>query len=178
MSVGYHWYFLDGHEAQWDGIGTGALDKDVVTDAIDGNVSVKFHAPDQAGRYALVFDMRSADGAWSSVAPISKGDDILPVLVTVSGKGPITTVDLSKYTTVNGISGPDKAADIDGQGHSLPAETLPPDGTAEVDTNPLLSGKPGPPLYPLRLLRRDDGQRPQQQPQCHVPVPGPARRHL
>jgi hypothetical protein len=148
VSIGYHWYYLDGREALWDSAGSTPIQKDVVTDAIAGNVTVKFHAPDRPGRYALVFDLRSADGTWASVASSSKGDDILPVLVTVDGRGPVTTVDLSKYVTTNGIAGPDKVGDFDGQGHALPAESLPPDGTSEVDTNPLLSGKPGPPLYP------------------------------
>ena len=148
MTVGYHWYFLDGREALWDGDANGALGKDIIPDAVAGNVSVKFHAPDQPGRYALVFDVRASDGAWASTAPVSKGNDLLPVFVTVGGKGTLTTLDLSKYATIKGISGPDKNGDLDGAGFALPAETLPPDGTAEIDANPILLGKPGPPLYP------------------------------
>ena len=33
LSVGYHWYYLDGQEAQWNGTETGSLDKDVITNA-------------------------------------------------------------------------------------------------------------------------------------------------
>lgn len=148
MAIGYHWYYLDGREAQWDTTDFTPLDKDIAPDGYAGNETVKFHAPVTPGRYALVFDMRSADGKWASLAPISKGDDILPVLVTVDGKGPVQTVDLSKYATLNGISGPDKAGNFDGAGDAFPVGALPPDGTSEIDTNPLLSGKAGPPLYP------------------------------
>ncbi len=146
--IGYHWYYLDGHEAQWDGGATGTLDADVVTDAVAGNVAVKFHAPDRPGRYALAFDVQDGDGNWASTAPVSKGDDLLQAFVTVGGRGTVTPVDLSKYVTLNGIAGPGSAGDFDGAGHAFPAETLPPDGTAELDANPILLGKPGPPLYP------------------------------
>ncbi len=145
--VGYHWYYLDGTEAQWDGGLTSPFTKDVPPGRADGDIVAKVHAPAQPGRYSLVWDVQRADGSWDSVSPASKGDDLLQAIVTVTGRGGVSPVDLTKED--NGSS-----ADFDGQGHGLPDAMLPPDGTAEVaPTNFLalasqLGSKPGPPLYP------------------------------
>ena len=53
------------------------------------------------------------------------------------------------FNTVGIASGPaSKTGGFDGHGSMLPVEMMPPDGTGEADANPLLIGKPGPPLYP------------------------------
>lgn len=150
LSIGYHWYFLDGQEAQWDGGSFTPLPRDVPAGGTDA-VSVKVRAPDRPGRYALVWDARNADGVWASTAPASRGDDLLPMLVTVSKGGAVTPVDLSKYASSS-------MSDFDDQGHALPAEMLPPDGTSEVETNPLLLAKPGPPLYPSGYYAQQTGR--------------------
>ena len=70
--------------------------------------------------------------------------------ITVGGKADTVAVDLTKTFNAVGIA-PDvtvKTGGFDGHGAVLPAEMLPPDVTSEVDGNPLLEGKPGPPLYP------------------------------
>lgn len=156
-SVGYHWYYLDGTEAQWDGGALAALPKDVPADGV-ATVTAKVHAPDRPGRYALVWDVRSEDGTWASVAPASQGDDLLEVLVSVGPKGAVTPIDLSRYANGSGVSGPSGSGDFDGQGHALPTEMLPPDGTAEVDANPLLLARPGPPLYPSGFYTQKTGE--------------------
>ena len=46
-----------------------------------------FRAPKQPGRYALVWDVRQGDGPWQSTQPVSVGNDLLQVFVTVGGKG-------------------------------------------------------------------------------------------
>ncbi len=148
--LGYHWYYLDGTEREWDGGSTAVLSKDLAPGEVDGAVSATFVAPKQPGRYALVWDVRQSDGLWQSAQPLTLGDDLLQVFVTVGGKGTTVPVDLAKaFNSVGIASGPaSKSGGFDGHGSTLPAEFLPPDGTAEVDLNPLLIGKPGPPLYP------------------------------
>ncbi|MBV9849627.1 MAG: hypothetical protein JO250_08055 [Armatimonadetes bacterium] len=148
--VGYHWYYLDGTEAQWDGGLLSPFTKDVPPGRADGDIVAKVRAPQRPGRYSLAWDVQRADGSWASVSPASKGTDLLQAIITVTGRGDVAPVDLRKEYNGDGI-GPD--GDFDGRGHALPAEMLPPDGTAEVDINSLMladqsGGKPGPPLYP------------------------------
>ena len=85
--IGYHWYYLDGAERDWDGGPTAPLSKDLPPGGVDGAISATFQAPKQPGRYALVWDFRQGSGPWQSAQPISLGDDLLQVLVTVGGKG-------------------------------------------------------------------------------------------
>lgn len=151
MRVGCHWYYLDGVEAQWDGEQLASLTRDVPPGGIDGAIAAKFKAPDQPGRYALVWDMKTADGAWASTASAAHGTDMLQVFVTVGGKGAVIPVDLAKYADT-----PTNA--LDGAASGLPRAMLPPDATAEMDANPLLVGKPGPPLYPSGFYASQSGK--------------------
>ncbi len=149
--VGYHWYYLDGTEYQWTGGDITPLTKEVAVDRADGDIVAKFHAPDAPGRYALVWDVQGPDGAWASVAPASRADDLLQVIVQVNGKGTVVPVDLRKSADIMGITSganADAGTGFDGQGRTFPAAMLPPDATTEVDGNPLLIGKAGPALYP------------------------------
>jgi len=146
---GCHWYYLDGTERRWDSSTTSVLAKDVLP-AASSDLAATFHTPKQPGRYALVWDARSGDGPWQSALPVSAGDDILQNIITVTGKGSAVPVDLTKaFNTVGiGANPAAKNGGFDGHGSVLPAELLPPDATAEVEGDPLLQGKPGPPLYP------------------------------
>ena len=145
--VGYHWYYLDGTLLQWDGGKMTNFTKDVPPGRADGDITAKFHAPKTPGRYALVWDVQDDKGVWASTVA-AKGDDILPMLVTVT-KGNVQAVDLAKYVSAVGIANGSVAGDgFDGAGHLLPSEYLPPDGTAEQGANPLLNGPAGVPLYP------------------------------
>lgn len=150
VRIGYHWYYLDGTEMTWDGGPIGYLTKDLSPAATDGDITTTFRTPKKPGRYALVWDVRLGDGPWQSALPASRGDDTLQVLVNVGGKGSVVPIDLTKsFNTVGIASGEvSKTGGFDGHGATLPAELLPPDGTAEVEGIPFVLGKPGPPLYP------------------------------
>ena len=148
--IGCHWYYLDGTEREWDGGPTSPLSKDLAPGGLDGAVTATFTAPKQPGRYGLVWDFRQDGGSWQSAQPLTVGEDMLQVLVTVTGKGTTVPVDLTKsFNSVGIASSPvSKTGGFDGHGAVFPAEMMPPDGTGEEDANPLLIGKPGPPLYP------------------------------
>ncbi|MGI4788681.1 MAG: sugar-binding protein, partial [Janthinobacterium lividum] len=149
--IGYHWYYLDGTQREWDGGPTAALTQDLLPGAADGAITATFQAPKQPGRYALVWDVRDGDGPWQSTLPISGADDLLQEFVNVSSsKADLVPVDLTKAFNTVGISSEEigKTGGFDGHGATLPAEMLPPDITSEIDGNPLLQGKPGLPLYP------------------------------
>jgi len=148
VRIGCHWYYLDGTERQWDGGPPAYLSQDLAPGKADDGVTASFQAPNQPGRYALVWDVREGDGPWQSTLPAAAGDT-LQQFITVTGKADMP-VDLTKAFNTVGIS-PDplaKTGGFDGHGATLPAEMLPPDVTSEVDGNPLLEGKPGLPLYP------------------------------
>ena len=147
--VGYHWYYLDGREAQWDGGIFSPFTKDVPPGRADGDIVARVRAPSSPGRYSLVWDVQRADGTWASLSSASKGDDLLQTIITVTGKGGAVPVDLSKDCNAS-------ASDFDGQGHGLPDAMLPPDDTSEIPSPNAPSlvlpgqggGPSGPPLYP------------------------------
>ena len=150
LRIGYHWYYLDGVEREWEGGPIAYLSKDIAPGATDGAIDAEFRAPKQPGRYALVWDVRQGDGPWQSTQPVSISDDQLQAFVSVGGKGGTVPVDLTKSFNAVGIRSGEtsKSGGFDGHGATLPAELMPPDGTSEIDTLPLLLGKPGLPLYP------------------------------
>jgi hypothetical protein len=140
VQVGYHWYYLDGAEAAWDGGADTPIGQPVAAGQVDPDIVAKAHAPELPGRYILVWDAKTS-GGWASTGSEIVAQDILPVIVTVTGKSDVLPVDLTKYVPA---SDPPFGAD----GSQLPVGMLPPDGAGEVDVNPLLLAKPGPPLYP------------------------------
>ena len=152
VRLGYHWYYLDGAEREWEGGPTATLSQDLAPGTADSAISASFQAPKQPGRYCLVWDSRIGDGPWQSTLPLSAGDALTQQFITVSanGKASLVPVDLTKLCNTLGIASEStgKTGGFDGHGAVLPAETLPPDVTSEVDGNPLLLGKPGLPLYP------------------------------
>ncbi len=151
VHVGYHWYYLDGTEREWDGGPTATLTQDLPPGAADSAISASFVAPKQPGRYCLVWDTRVGDGPWQSTLPLASGDALLQQFVTVGpAKASLVPVDLTKAYNTLGIApeSPGKTGGFDGHGAVLPSEALPPDVTSEVDGDPLLLGKPGLPLYP------------------------------
>jgi len=151
IRIGYHWYSLDGTEMAWEGGATAYLTKDLPPAATDGDIVAAFRAPKAPGRYCLVWDARVGDGPWQSTLPATRGDDTLQVLVNVGGRNAsVVPVDLTKSFNTVGIASVEvsKNGGFDGRAGTLPAETLPPDDTAEVEGDPFTQGKPGPPLYP------------------------------
>ncbi|MCL5102556.1 MAG: hypothetical protein M1133_00385 [Armatimonadetes bacterium] len=123
--IGYHWYHLDGAEMAWDGILTPI--KANIQPGISTVLTAKAKAPDYDGQYVLVWDIM-IDDVWQSTQPLSRGGDILPVFVEVTG-GKLAFADLSGLYDVNATS-PDTdrtVGDFDGKGSSFPAEHMPPD---------------------------------------------------
>lgn len=139
VGIGYHWYHLDGNQMQWDCPRT-----PISADIKPGWPAVfsgKIKAPEYDGQYVLAWDVM-ADGTWLSTLPITRGGDMLPVFVEVTG-GKLAFVDLSGlFDTV--ASSPDTArnlGDFDGKGSSFPAEHMPPDvGVSEQASRVYPSG--------------------------------------
>lgn len=124
-SLGYHWYYLDGVEAVWDGEKTPVAGQ--IKPGTPAVVSAKLVAPPYDGRYILVWDV-AVNGKWASTSEICRGNDILTMEVTVKN-GKLQFVDLSKLYDVVSTS-PDRNRDsggFDAAGRSFPAEVMPPD---------------------------------------------------
>ena len=104
VHIGYHWYYLDGTEREWEGGQVGSLTKDLLPGATDGDITTTFHTPKQPGRYALIWDVRLGNEPWQSTLPVSRGEDTLQALVNVVGKGSVLAVDLTKSFNTVGIA--------------------------------------------------------------------------
>lgn len=81
--IGYHWYHLDGTEVQWDGILSPIPIKSAIQPGWPMMMQAKVQAPQKDGQYVLVWDM-NIDDKWLSINPLSRGGDILPMVVEVS----------------------------------------------------------------------------------------------
>lgn len=79
--IGYHWFNQDGTEAVWDG--TASPLKTTIQPGWPVVVTASVQAPKREGKYTLVWDLM-IDGKWLSPGPLSRGGDILPVLVDVT----------------------------------------------------------------------------------------------
>jgi hypothetical protein len=136
-SIGYHWYYADGTEAQWDCPVT-KLKKPILPAKNPGDVefvTAKVTTPSHDGQYILMWDLKDGDN-WASAAPITHGGDGMPVFVEVKD-GNLSFADLSKLYDVV-ASSPDidtASGDFDGNGGSFPAEMLPPDVPASKLTS-------------------------------------------
>jgi len=123
--IGYHWFHVDGTLMQWD-----CPASPIAADIKPGwpvVVTAKIKAPEYDGQYVLTWDVQIGD-TWLSTLPLSRGGDMLPVFVEVTG-GRLAFADLSGVCDVN-ASSPDtsrNSGDFDGKGSSLPAELMPPD---------------------------------------------------
>ncbi|MCE5314320.1 MAG: sugar-binding protein [Armatimonadota bacterium] len=123
--IGYHWYHLDGTEMLWDGVATQI--KQDIKPGWPVMVTAKVETPKYDGQYVLVWDVM-IDNVWLSTGPLSRGGDILPVYVEVTG-GKLAFSDLTSLCDVH-LSSPDTdrtAGDFDGKGSSFPSELFPPD---------------------------------------------------
>ncbi|MCL4500047.1 MAG: hypothetical protein M1335_07410, partial [Chloroflexi bacterium] len=149
--IGYHWYHLDGDEMVWDGIVTPISTN--IQPGISTVLIAKAKAPDYDGQYVLVWDVM-IDDVWQSTQPLSRGGDILPVFVEVTG-GKLAFVDLSGLYDISATS-PDTdrtVGDFDGKGSSFPAEFMPPDaGTSDEIRRIYPSG------YQFDLQSRPEGR--------------------
>jgi hypothetical protein len=129
--IGYHWYHLDGTEMLWNGNATPI--KQNIQPGWPIVIGAQVQAPEYDGQYVLVWDVM-IDDQWLSTGPLSRGGDILPVFVEVTG-GKLAFADLSALCDVQ-LSSPDTdrtAGDFDGKGSSFPSELLPPDAGLTQD---------------------------------------------
>ena len=154
-------------EAQWDGGHALAAHQGRAGRAVPTAISsAKFRAPDQPGRYALVFDVQHADGTWASTRRL-QGRRPAASLGHGHGQGAVTPVDLSKdgRRVRRRLRRPGPRAS--------PPETLPPDGTGEVDANPLLRASPVRRCTRRLFYAAQTGEDAAVQPRAPVPVPDP-----
>ncbi|MCX8052329.1 MAG: hypothetical protein N3B12_00845, partial [Armatimonadetes bacterium] len=132
-AIGYHWYHLDGTQMQWDGLIT-----PIAGDIRSGwpvVTTARIKVPEYDGRYILAWDVM-IDGVWLSTLPLTRGGDLLPTFVEVTG-GKLAFVDLADFCDVSAFS-PDtdrSRGDFDGKGMSFPTELVPPDAVPGDDTS-------------------------------------------
>ncbi|MBP6964896.1 MAG: hypothetical protein KBC96_10875 [Armatimonadetes bacterium] len=122
-AVGYHWYYLDGTEAVWDG--SRSQLPGAVRSGEQAIVKAQVTAPPYDGQYYLVWDLLSGDKYASTAANTRGGNTlILPVNVT---KGRLAAQDLTKAFDADVISWDTdrRNGDLDA-GLTFPAEFMPP----------------------------------------------------
>jgi len=126
VAVGYHWYYWDGTEALWDNpvtplpLNVGSRQK--------VEVHLPLQTPPYGGPYTLMLDVLFPGQVWASLTPSTYSRDSSTVNVHVTG-GPCVPLDLGPVFNQDGISyDTDRSdGDFDGQGHTFPAELMPPD---------------------------------------------------
>jgi len=142
----YHWYYFDGSEARWAGLET-KLPRDVQPGETVVVPDVHVQVPDVTGPMYMTLDLKRGQN-YASTGTNSRGNDIYVLPVNVVG-GALLPVNLSTLYDTDGISFDNNRSDgdLDGQGHTLPAEGLPPYqwhpplGVARIET----------PIYPCGL---------------------------
>lgn len=124
LEVGYHWYYLDGIEAVWDGDRT-RLPSDV-RPGQEVIVKASVTPPPCDGQYYLVWDLVHGD-KWASTTANTRGGDILVTRVRVVG-GRLMPQDLSLLFDKDVVTfDHDRTdGDADGSGHTFPGEYIPP----------------------------------------------------
>ena len=123
-SVGYHWYYLDGTEAVWDGKKTPIPANVPAGQQVQVKASVT--APPFDGQYHLVWDLAVGD-QWVSTADNTCGDNTVRVPVNIV-KGRLVILDLTKLFDgdVMSFDLSPRDGDADGSGATLPGELMPP----------------------------------------------------
>ncbi|GAB4460833.1 MAG: hypothetical protein OHK0029_25350 [Armatimonadaceae bacterium] len=127
VSVGYHWYYPDGIEYEWNPNLTAPLPRTVKPgESVKVNVPVR--APDRDGEYILAFDILRNPDVYLSTLPVTRSGDLALLPVRVNG-GRLSFVDLTKVYSLDAIATEQNPGDgnLDGNGSSLPAESFPPD---------------------------------------------------
>jgi hypothetical protein len=160
ISLGYHWAYADGLTV----LGVPEVFTPI-SHAVPSNVATavtaKFTTPSAPGRYFLVWDVKNSAGQWGSV--ISQKihpNATYPLMVTVNegGKTNAQTLDLTKLFNTNAVA-TDGAhgGSMDDSGDAYPSDQLPPDGTNDTVSNPLLTGLPGTSYYPSGFYTTTSG---------------------
>jgi hypothetical protein len=121
----YHWYFFDGSEARWAGVET-KLPNDVKPGETVVVPDVRIQVPDFTGPMYLTVDFKRGQN-YASTGSSSRGGDLLVLPVNLVG-GAMAPLNLSTLFDTDGISFDTNRGDgdLDGKGHSLPGEGLPP----------------------------------------------------
>jgi hypothetical protein len=156
VSLGYHWYYADGLESQWEPGLTVPLPKDLEPGA-SVKLSVPVRMPDRDGVFILGFDALLNPNVYLSTQMVTAPGDLGLVPVRVVG-GRLAFANLEPFYNVDAVSTEANPADgdFDGKGNSLPAESFPPDAvgiTAFFNPDPEKdkNGKDLPP-YPSGLF--------------------------
>ncbi|MGC8834708.1 MAG: hypothetical protein ACP5R4_11715, partial [Armatimonadota bacterium] len=131
VKVGYHWYYWDGLELIWNGPASPVeFPMGELKPGEEVLVRTTVRTPPFAGLFVLALDALR-DGRWASEAEVSRGNDLGLAYVFVR-KGPFLPAHLEDQFNLDGVSfetAPDDG-DFDGQGHTFPAELLPPEAVA------------------------------------------------
>lgn len=122
-AVGYHWYYLDGTEAVWDGAKSQL--PTTVRPGEQAVVKAQVTAPPFDGQYYLMWDLANGQ-AWASTLANTRGANSLVMPVNVV-KGKLVAHDLTKLLDTDVISWDSDRANGDLVGGlTFPAEMLPP----------------------------------------------------
>lgn len=149
----YHWYFFDGSEARWAGVET-KLPKDVQPGETVVVPDVRIQVPDFTGPMYLTIDFRRGQN-YASTGTNSRGADIYVLPVNLVG-GAMAPVNLSSVFDTDGISFDTNRADgdLDGKGHTLAGEEMPP----YLWRPPVGAQRLETPIYPCGLWTRPVSQ--------------------
>lgn len=125
VRIGYHWYYKDGTELVFEDETT-PLPQDLAPGKSLKDVLAYVTAPPLNGEYWLVWDVKVGDTWASTTSSVRVLDESLRPVRVLGNK--LAFADLSKHYNIDGISDTGTASDgnIDGQGHSFPAEAFPP----------------------------------------------------
>jgi hypothetical protein len=153
VRIGYHWYYLDGTELRWEDALT-PLSQDVPPGARVNGILANVTAPSTDGTYFLMWDVKFGD-MWASSASVTHPFDSMVHEVQVVGDR-LIFADLTKSYNLDGISDSEHmTGDFDGQGHSFPAEWMPPYTDAPVTPSAMwLPADAGGPESPRRISFR------------------------
>lgn len=160
FKIGYRWLYLDGVAAGHATTPPASLPGNV---ASGGEVVVfaNVQAPEYPGRYMLLWNLVLPDGKCvADSETVTRPRETLPVeiWVTPDRQAKSEPVDLTRYFNDRGVAFEGETIPgFDGAGGSIPGEMLPPDGSSELDGDPLLIGKPGPDLYPSGYYAEQTG---------------------
>lgn len=160
LKIGYRWFYLDGVAAGAATTSPASLPGSVAPGAeVVVNASVK--APDYPGRYTVEWGAVLPDGSFAvDSQSVTRPKETLPVQVWVTPDHAslAVPVDLQAYFNGRGVAFEgEQVPGFDGAGAAIPGEMLPPDGSSELDGDPLLIGKPGPDLYPSGYYSSETG---------------------
>lgn len=140
VRIGYHWFYKDGTELTFEDETT-PLPQDLPPGKTLNDILAWVTAPPLNGEYWLVWDVKVGDTWGSTTASVRVSDQSVRLVRVLGNK--LAFADLSKHYNTDGVSdtGTSSDGDIDGKGHSFPAEAFPP--FAELTPTPSTLGLSG-----------------------------------